>query len=148
MSSSSNPLCELNLAPADHHAHTIAHPMVVILASNPPFTLLKNPGTNNYQLSFRNQTSAAARVFAMGFTTSSSSPLWSTGSLTLAAASPQGVIYQLPFSVADLNGSTNLWLGAWWDDGTYGTGTPAEIASYFSDHPDTTGHHTIPVLVG
>lgn len=146
MSSSSNPLSELDLAPADHHA--VAHPKVDMLAANPPFTLLKNSGTTTYQLSFRNQTTGNARVFAMGFTTSSSSPLWATGSLTLAPASGPSDIHVLEFTVADLNGSTTLWLGAWWDDGTYGTGTPAEIASYFSDHPDTTGHHTIPVLVG
>jgi hypothetical protein len=146
MSSSSNPLSELNLAPADHHA--VAHPKVDMLAARPPFTLLKNPDNTTYQMSFRNQTTDRARVFLMGFTTSASSPLWTNGSLTVPVAPGPNSIHAIAFSVAELNGSTNIWVGAWWDDGTYGSGNTTDTLRYFSDHPDTTGHHTVPILVG
>ena len=145
MPSASNPISDINLAPADHHA--VAHPKVDILLGT-PFTLLKNPGTTTYQMSFRNKITGDARIFLMGFTTSPSSPLWTNGSLGVPVAPGPNSIHSLGFTAEQLNGSTTIWLGAWWDDGTYGTSGMPETMNYFSHHPDTTGHHTIPVLVG
>jgi hypothetical protein len=50
---------------------------------------------------------------------------------------------EITFFKASLNGATNLWLGCWWDDGSYPT-----AADYFAAHPSATGHHTVPITTG
>jgi hypothetical protein len=49
----------------------------------------------------------------------------------------------LSFYRVSLQGATNLWIGCWWDDGTY-----ADAAAYFAAHPYDPNHHTVPVTIG
>ena len=53
----------------------------------------------------------------------------------------------LVFRDTDPRSSTNLWVGAWWDNGTYGSNADG-VRAYFQAHPNATGHHTVLVIVG
>jgi len=132
-SSSSNPTFDLYWVPAapphpDHPALTMP---------DLPFTLTQvTPG--NYQMTFTNSLERSARIFCLAFT-QQTNPLWSRADVVLATRSLYKVL--LPKSV--LNGATTIWLGAWWDDGTY-----QNAAAYFAAHPSGDGHHTVPITVG
>lgn len=140
MSQQSSPSTDLVLADPSHPNDT--HPMISLAPNTQPFTLLKNPGSNDYQWNFNNRTSNNARVFYIGFTTSENNPLVTQ---TVQVVAGTGSTIVVP--AASLNSSTNLWLGAWWDNGTYGTDREG-IRGYFRDHPNASGHHTVPVIVG
>ena len=102
-----------------------------------PFTLTQvTPG--NYQMTLTNSLDQTVRVFMRGFT-QQSNPLWSPLDIVLNTRSGHTVL----FTRSLLNGATTLWLGAWWDDGTY-----TNAAAYFADHPAGGGHHTVPVTTG
>ena len=111
------------------------HPAVTM--PDVPFTLTQvTPG--NYQMTFTNSLERSVRIFCQAFT-QSANPLWSTADMVLQTRSSHMRLF--PRSV--LNGATNIWLGAWWDDGSYAT-----AAAYFADHPSGGGHHTVPVTIG
>lgn len=141
MSQAFNPVTQLVLA--DPSQPNSTHPMVSLAPNNTqPFTLLKNPGVNQYSWTFNNQTRANVRVYMIGFTTSEDNPLWTyTNSVVVdSALTPV-------FRDTDLRSSTSLWVGAWWDNGTYGANADG-VKAYFRSHPNATGHHTVPVIVG
>ena len=142
MTASSIAICGFQEVPGSHGSST-SHP-VIVPDFTQPFTLLQD---NGYTLRFFNRLNAAARVYAKGFVASSSAPLW-WGSVSVPNEQPGQAQYVFfRFSSADLRGSTSLWMGSWWDDGTY-PGTEAGTVAYFTDHPDSPGHHTVPILVG
>lgn len=120
------------------------HPMIVPQFSL-PFTLLANE-RGVYEVTFTNQLSAPVRVYAKAF--SASAPdLWSY-SVSVPNAAPGGRAYNIEhFNPGQLNGATQLWLGSWWDDGSYPE-TAEGVAAYFTDHPGGPEHHTVPILVG
>lgn len=126
-----------------HSGQPDAHPMVDFSAYTQPMTLIRNSGTNYYSLAFANsEVSRLVRVYMIGFTTSSSSPTFRN---TLGVAHNGGA--QTTLSPDQLNGATNLWVGAWWFDNTY-PATNSGIDAYFAAHPSGGGHHTTPVIIG
>jgi hypothetical protein len=122
-----------------HPAHPAINPQPVL-----PFTLLTEPGGAEYSIRFFNSgTDQNVRVYLMAFLTQPSSPTWSNMSLTLPPNFQPPYTHTLPFMKNSLLGATNLWIGCWWDDGTYAT-----TAAYFAAHPPGDGHHTQPITIG
>ena len=140
MSEANNPITNLVLADPSQPNNT--HPMVSLAPNTQPFTLLKNPGVNQYSWTFNNQTRNNVRVYLIGFTTSENSPLWTYTNSVVVDSTLQPV-----FRDTELRSSTKLWVGAWWDNGTYGSDAEG-VKAYFRDHPNGTQHHTVPVIVG
>jgi hypothetical protein len=97
---------------------------------------------DQYSWAFNNQTTRSVRIFMMGFTTSQNSPLWTYTNVVV----PNSFLTPV-FRATDLHSSTKLWVGAWWDDGTFAANADG-IKAYFQAHPDSAGHHTVPVIVG
>jgi len=142
--SSSNPtLMTRRIAPEGSHP---AHPAVNAPA-DPPFTLLVDPGSNpaTYSITFFNSgTDQSVRVYLMAFLSSQpSNPIWSDASLTCPPNFQPPYNNKLTFSKSSLGNADTLWIGAWWNDGSYAT-APA----YFTAHPEGGGHHTVPILIG
>jgi hypothetical protein len=140
-SSAANPqFTTTRVAPSPPHpAHPAINPQPVI-----PFTLLTEPGGAEYSIRFFNSgTDQPVRVYLMAFVTQPSSPTWSNMSLTLPPNYQPPYVHTLPFMKNSLLGATNLWIGCWWDDGTYAT-----TAAYFDAHPTGDGHHTQPIIIG
>ena len=152
MSSASNPICPVTLFTPDGGGghHDVAHPMTQLPAGQTePFTLLKNtpPPEHTFSVQFDNQLTAGpgiqnARAYLAAFTTSVSSPAW-TGTLSVPTGETQGI----SFTRADLNGGTDMWMGTWWDDGTY-PATEQGVIAYFEAHPNGGMHHTVPIRIG
>ncbi len=148
MSSSTELTSAIDLYTGAHGAAT-SHPKLTPGESQ-PFTLLKNPVINGYRLSFfqrldpQVRPDLQVRVYAKGFGTSPAETLWST---SLVIDRRPGDTRYLIFYPPDLRGSTHIWIGSWWDDGTY-PGTPEGIQAYFTAHPEGGEHHTTPILVG
>jgi hypothetical protein len=140
-SSSANPLFTTSKIAANppHPAHPAINPQ-----PDMPFTLLTNPGGLQYSIRFFNSgTDQQVRVYLQAFVTEPSSPTWSDKSLSLPPNSQPPNVQTINFAKTALNGATNLWLGCWWDDGTYTT-----AAAYFAAHPSGVGHHTQPITTG
>jgi hypothetical protein len=145
MSSQANPLCQVVLYTPPGG---ISHPMVQLPPTCPqPFTLLPNPGgTNYYETTFHCQdVSANVRIFAMVYANAPAAPVWTT---SIQLAPPPGENKALGFLARQITGAGHLWIGAWWDNGTYGSGDQAQVIQYFTDHPYDPNHHTVPILVG
>ena len=153
MSSAANPLCPVTLytpPPGDNH---VAHPMVQLPSSeSQPFTLTINPTTNTYQMSFQNQVTSAqdpngwgVRIYIAAFQTTVSDPFW-IDSVALAA-SGSDMEKTVTLLVAGQNTTTNIWVGAWWNNGAYGADKDGNDR-YFAAHPYGGMHHTVPILVG
>ena len=132
-SSSSNPTFDLYVvSAAPNHPEHPALPMPDL-----PFTLTQvTPG--NYQMKFDNSLEQTVRIFCQGFT-QPANPLWSPLDMVLVTRSSHTLLF--PRSL--LNGATTIWLGAWWDDGSY-----TNAAAYFAAHPPGDGHHTVPITTG
>jgi hypothetical protein len=143
-SSGSNPTLQTQRIPADEH-HP-AHP-AVIAPANPPFTLLVDPGSDppTYTITFFNSgTDQTIRIYLMAFLSSQpSNPIWTDDSLTCPPNFQPPYNNPITFDQSDLGDSDTLWIGTWWDDGTYAT-----AQAYFEDHPAGGGHHTVPITVG
>jgi hypothetical protein len=139
-SSSANPLYNTVLI------HVPDHPDHPAISPRPggAFTLLPNPDGVTYQITFNNfHIARTVRVFLKAFVTDPNSPTWSDMSLVLPSNNQYPWIKALTFPKASLSGARTIWLGAWWDDGTYAT-----TAAYFADHPTGGGHHTQPITSG
>jgi hypothetical protein len=143
-SSSANPTLSTRTVPAD--GHHVAHPAV----NEPdamPFTLLANsgPAPVTYSLTFDNSGgSQSVRVYLKAFSSANSSEtLWSYINVTLAASGNQKNRQTLVVEKSLIGAADTLWVGAWWDDGTYSTAD-----TYFAAHPTGGGHHTVPILIG
>lgn len=143
MSSSSTLISHFNLYTAPHGA-SATHPMLVPNQEQ-PFTLLQTNG--KYTFTFFNRLDAQVRVYARGFGPAPMETLWSATVAVVNESSNDAHYVYLEASPAELNGSTQIWVGCWWDDGTY-PGTTVGIQTYFTDHPEGTEHHTVPILVG
>ena len=141
-SSSANPLFTTSIFIAANRPYP-AHPRIDPQCYM-PFTLLTNPG-GDYSIRFSNSaTDQPVRVYLMAFVTDHLNATWSSASLLL---DPNFISqpHERPlfFNKAELNGATNLWIGCWWDDGSYAT-----AAAYFADHPSDPNHHTVPITTG
>ncbi len=117
-----------------------------------PFSLRTDPRTNWYRMWFQFSIPAAqnpnnwgARMFAATFKTSIDNPIWTT-SMPMAVS---GVLSRTLFILQhqDLGEATDLWVGAWWDNGAYGTGTREDTLRYFAAHPTGGVHHTVPIRI-
>jgi len=140
-SSSANPQFSTSRIPANppHPVHPAINPQ-----PNMPFTLLPNSDGLTYSIRFFNSgTDQQVRVFLMAFATDPNNPTWSDASLSLPPNFQPPYINTLSFYKASLNGATNLWIGCWWDDGSY-----SNAAAYFAAHPSDPNHHTVPVTTG
>jgi hypothetical protein len=83
------------------------------------------------------------RIFLKAFLSSQpSNSIWTDSSL-VCRVSPPAPYDKVTFYKASLGNSDTLWIGTWWDDGTYAT-----AQAYFTDHPAGGGHHTVPITVG
>jgi len=128
--------------------HGTAHPMVKLPQDlSRPFTLLTNPPppADSYSIGFNcnlGPNGGSARLYMAAFLTSVSSPTWWN---SLAINSSE--VKRVRFTKTDLGNGTNLWLGAWWDDGTY-AGTLAGVTAYFAAHGIDGGHHSVPIITG
>jgi hypothetical protein len=143
-SSSANPTLQTRrIAPEGGHP---AHP-AVNAPDNPPFTLLVDPGSNpaTYTITFFNSgTDQTIRIYLMAFLASDpSNPIWTDASLTCPPNFQQPYDNPKTFYKSSLGSSDTLWIGAWWDDGTYTT-----AQQYFAAHPEGGGHHTVPIVIG
>lgn len=102
-----------------------------------PITLTQwSPG--NYRITYSNPLQRNARIFLRAFT-DPNNPLWTPLDEQLAA----GITRTASFAQSSLNGATTIWLGSWWDDGTY-----SDAAAYFAAHPSDPNHHTVPITTG
>ena len=140
-SSSANPQFTTTRIAANppHPVHPAINPQ-----PNMPFTLLTNQGGLTYSIRFFNSgTDQEVCVYVMAFVTDHSNPTWSDASLVLPPNFQPPYDHTLTFNKASLNGATNLWIGCWWNDGTYAT-----AAAYFAAHPSEVGHHTVPITTG
>jgi len=133
-------------APGDHH--NVVHPIVELPSGlSQPFTLLTNPPPPDdmYSTGFdyyfwQGGGSAQVRIYMAAFASSVSSPTW-WHSLSITSTSVQRV----RFPKSGLNGGTNLWIGAWWDDGTF-AGDQQGVIAYFTAHGVDGGHHSVPII--
>jgi hypothetical protein len=150
-----NPIGTLNLyTPQAGDPHSTAHPYVVYdppLASG--FTLILNP-QGDYSLSFSNgmgqsanNNHATARVYLSAFADAVSNPIWAHTVSVPPNVDRMLTIAKVSFSVAEVLRAAQIWVGSWWDDGSYPSSRDGVIA-YFRDHPEGAGHHTVPIIVG
>ena len=143
-SSGANPTFTTQRIPGDEHhpAHPAVNP-----PNNPPFTLLVDPGSNpaTFTITFFNSsTDQTVRIYLMAFNSSQpSNPLWTSASLTCPPNFQPPYNNPITFNQASLGNSDTLWIGAWWNDGSYAT-----AQAYFAAHPEGGGHHTVPILIG
>jgi hypothetical protein len=140
-SSSANPQFTTSRIPASppHPAHPAINPQPDL-----PFTLLTDPDGQKYSIRFFNSgTDQRVRVFLKAFVADPDNPTWTDMSLALPPNYQPPYVNTLSFFKISLNGATNLWIGCWWDDGTYPT-----AAAYFAAHPTGVGHHTQPITTG
>ena len=153
MSSVANPLCPVTLYTPPHGDQHVPHPMVQLPSGqSQPFTLLIDPTTNTYRMSFQNQLTAqqdpdgfGVLIFIAAFHQTVSDSFW-TGTVALAASGSQMEKTET-LLVAGQNTTTNLWVGAWWNNGTYAADA-AGVAAYFAAHPSGGVHHSVPVIIG
>src|ERR1700722_19001049 len=149
-----NPIANINLytpQPGDHHA--VAHPYVFYdppLASG--FALELYP-QGDYSLLFSNgmipgtnNNHATALVFLSAFSDIVSNPKWAHTVSVSPNANRSLTIVRVTFSVGQVFGATQIWVGSWWDDGTYPDSRDGVIA-YFRDHPEGGSHHTVPIRI-
>jgi hypothetical protein len=144
-----SPECLINYAPAagGHPIHPMIQPTVewpVNLMPVNPVELIPNGGTDIYTVRFRSVILNPTRIYAVGFTTDPTHPLWTNCSIV--TTNDTTVFHNLNFTAADLHGSSQIWLGSWFDDGTYPP-NQAGILAYFHAHPNSPGHHTVPVII-
>ena len=144
-SSGANPTMTTKLIQGDdrHPDHPAINPL-----PNPPFTLLPSPDIDpeSYQLGFANSgCDQWVRIYIMAFPSSQpGSPTWSDMSIILAPWTPSSrSAATQSFLKSGLGDADTLWVGVWWNDGTYAT-----AADYFAAHPEGGGHHTVPILIG
>ena len=127
MPRAANPFANLVLytpQPGDHHA--VAHPYVVYgpaLAAG--FDLSLNP-EGDYSLSFSNTMApstnnnhATGRVYFSAFSDVVSNPIWAHTQALPPNEGPTLTIAKVRFTVGQVFGATQIWVGSWWDDGTY-----------------------------
>jgi hypothetical protein len=153
MSEASNPLFPVTLFTPEHGDAHDPHPMVALPSGQShPFKLLFDPGTNTLQVSFQNNLTSGqdpqgvgVRIFFCAFEDSDPSTyIWSnTLGLTASGSGTQG---SETIPLASQNVPTRVWIGAWWDNGTYAS-TAAGIAAYFAAHPSGGTHHTVPIRI-
>ena len=150
-----NPIGTLNLyTPQPGDPHSVAHPYVVYdssLASG--FTLILN-SQGDYSLSFSNgmalgtnNNHATGRVYLSAFATTALDPIWAHTASVPPNVGRMLTIVKVSFTVGQILRATGIWVGSWWDDGTYADSRDGVIA-YFRDHPEGGSHHTVPILVG
>lgn len=154
MPQAANPVANLNLyTPRSGDHHTVAHPYVVYdppLASG--FDLKLNP-QGDYSLSFSNgmapgtnNNHATGRVYLSAFADAVSNPVWAHTASVPPNVGRMLTIVSVPFTVAQVLTATQIWVGSWWDDGTYPDSRDGVIA-YFRDHPEGGNHHTVPIRI-
>ncbi len=153
MSSAANPLCPVTLytpPPGDDH---VPHPMVQLPSGqDQPFTLLIDPTTGTYRMSFQNQLTAqqdqnrwGVLIFIAAFHTTVQEAFWTTTvALAITGTDTEKTATLL---VAGENTATSLWVGAWWNNGTFGA-DEAGVKAYFAAHPSGGVHHSVPVIIG
>jgi len=132
----------------------IDHPRVTLPSDQSrPFTLRTDPTTNWYRMWFQyelgpgqNPNNWQVRVFAATFKTSVADPIWIASPVVATTGEYARNLFVLQHP--ELGDATDLWVGAWWDDGTYGTGARADVIRYFTDHPAEGIHHTVPIRIG
>ena len=155
MPQAANPTSDINLfTPPPGDPHSVPHPFIRLPSPlGPNFTLVKSPN-GLYQLSFSNgmapstnNNHAAARVYVAAFSTSVSSPDWTHTQSVPPNHDRMLTIVTIDFAPGLISGATALWVGSWWDDGTYPDSQPGVIA-YFADHPSGGSHHTVPIIPG
>ena len=143
-SSSANPSLNTVRIPVD--GNHPAHPAIASPASM-PFTLLVNPNSNPVAYSitvFNSGTDQSVRIYVMAFLSSSpSSPIWTDASLTCPPNFQPPYQNTMTFFKSSLGNADTLWIGAWWNDGTY-----SNAEAYFAAHPEGGSHHTVPIIVG
>lgn len=148
-SSAANPNCPVTLfTPGEHDHHNTPHPMVSLPSGlSQPFSLLINPNNAIYEMTFNDHVNDPrfVRIFAMIYSSDTSNPTF-TSSFRLPQGGPINS-GSFAFSSSESQGAANLWVGAWWDDGTYGTGTRQNVIDYFSAHPFNEVHHTVPIII-
>jgi hypothetical protein len=142
-SSSANPTLTTSRIPpqGSHPAHPAVNP-----PADQPFTLLVNPSNPlTYSITFFNSgTDQSVRIYLMAFLSSQpSNPIWSDASLTCPPNFQPPYNNTVGFYKASLGNADTLWIGSWWNDGTYAT-----AQDYFAAHPEGGGHHTVPILIG
>jgi hypothetical protein len=142
-SDGSNPTLTTRRIPPDgmHPAHP-----AVNAPANPPFTLRVDPGVPaKYSLTFFNSgTDQSIRIYLMAFLSSQpSNPTWTDASLTCPPNFQPPYNNTVSWFQVSMGNADTLWVGSWWDDGTYAT-----PQAYFTAHPEGGGHHTVPILIG
>jgi hypothetical protein len=149
-----NPIANINLyTPQPGDPHSVAHPFVLYdgaLASG--FDLGLNP-SGDYSLSFSNgmapatnNNHATARVYLSAFSDVVSNPIWAHTVSVPPNVGRSLTIATVRFTVAQVFAATQIWVGSWWDDGTYPDSRDGVIA-YFRDHPEGGSHHTVPIRI-
>jgi hypothetical protein len=155
MPSAANPISDLNLyTPQPGDPHSQAHPIVVLPPNlSPGFTLVVS-ASGNYELSFSNgmapstnNGNSTARVYIVAFSYAFTSPVW-----WHTLHSPPNVgrgltIETARFSPAQIFGATQMLIGSWWDDGSYPDSWDG-VLSFFTNHPEGGGHHTVTIIPG
>jgi hypothetical protein len=151
MPSAANPISDLVLFTPQSGE---PHPMVQLPSNlSSGFTLNLSP-QGIYELSFSNgmapstnNNHATARVYLAAFSTTAANPIY-----TVTASVPPNIdrmvtIVKIQFTVAQVLTATAIWVGSWWDDGTYPDSRDGAIA-YFTNHPSGEGHHTVTIIPG
>lgn len=154
MPQASNPLGTLHLyTPAPGDPHSVAHPYVVydpLLASG--FDLVVG-ADGAYALTFSNHMNpsdhggnANSRVYISIFASDVLNPVLPYSLLLVADTDHSRSSASLGFTSGQTPGATSIWVGSWWDDGTYPDSRDGVIA-YFRDHPEGGSHHTVPIRI-
>jgi hypothetical protein len=154
MPQAANPMASIHLyTPQPGDPHSVAHPYVLYdspLASG--FDLALNP-QGDYSLSFGNNVApsannhhADARVCLSAFSDVVSNPIWVHAVSVPPMVQRMFTSVTVTFTVGQILGATQIWVGSWWDDGTYPDSRDGVIA-YFRDHPEGDGHHTVPIRI-
>jgi len=117
-----------------------------------PFKLKFDPSTNTLRVSFKNDLTSqqdpqnlGVRIFFCAFLDSDPATYIWSNTLGLAATG-SGTQQTQTIPLAAQSAPTTVWIGAWWDNGTYAS-TPAGIAAYFAAHPSGGMHHTVPIRI-
>lgn len=153
MSEAYSPLCPVILFTPAPGSDEVPHPMVTLPEGvTMPFTLRTDPMTNWYRMWFQFEIPAeqnphnwGARMFAATFKTTIDSAIWTTSMPMTVSGMTSRTLFILQHR--DLGDATDLWVGAWWDNGTYGQGAREDVMRYFTAHPAGGMHHTVPIRI-
>lgn len=155
MPQATNPQGTLTLyTPQPGDPHSVAHPYVVFDASlQEGFTLIAG-ADGAYALNFRNGMAttdpggnANGMVYVSFFADSVLNPIRVYTSTLIPDTEHSRSGAGFGFNPGEITGATDVWVGSWWDDGSYPS-TRDGVIAYFRDHPEGGSHHTVPIRIG